>query len=436
MRFCALFLALLMGLYGLPPFAYADEPAVSQEDLEKVNNDLSGQIEKLQDKISDLEGRLAAMPRGEAPTGFIAQAPEVPTGVARVVDGLEMSGFVDLGYSFNLDNTRLSTDGNSRLRAFERDENNFNMNAVELVLQRPTPEEGVGFRTDLYFGSDARIIGATMGTRRGVADTDAAELDVQQAYIEANLPYDLTARAGKYVTLAGSEVIETKDNWNLSRSYLFTLSIPFTHTGIRLSRPWWDDKLTTIVGINNGWDIAVDNNNFKTVELGVTASPRDNLNLSSVLYLGPERADDESDYRGINSNVIVWTPLPDSLPELRLMGNLDFSWDSDAGAKAGNEKWWGYALYAHYQATEKLSFVTRYERFSDEEGVRVPFATNDAVSVWEITLGAEYKLYTNLLSRVEYRYDESSELNFVSDASGGGSNYQNTVAAKLVYTFG
>jgi predicted porin len=153
------------------------------------------------------------------------------------------------------------------------------------------------------------------------------------------------------------------------------------------------------------------------------------------MYLGPERADDESDMRGVISNIVVWTPLPDTLPELQLMGNYDYGWDSDAGAKVGNEPWWGYALYARYQATDKLSYVVRYEFFTDEEGVRVPFATNDAVDLWEISVGAEYKLYNNPLTRVEYRHDESSEATFQSDATGG-MNSQNTIAAKLIYTFG
>jgi len=42
--------------------------------------------------------------------------------------------------------------------------------------------------------------------------------------------------AGKFVTLAGSEVIWSPSNSNFSRSILFG-AIPFTHTGVRAATP-------------------------------------------------------------------------------------------------------------------------------------------------------------------------------------------------------
>ena len=41
----------------------------------------------------------------------------------------------------------------------------------------------------------------------------------------------LQINVGKFVTPAGAEVIETKDNWNYSRGLLFALAIPYFHFG-------------------------------------------------------------------------------------------------------------------------------------------------------------------------------------------------------------
>jgi hypothetical protein len=41
----------------------------------------------------------------------------------------------------------------------------------------------------------------------------------------------LTLKAGKFVTCSGYEVIESPNNLNFSRGYLFGLAIPLTHTG-------------------------------------------------------------------------------------------------------------------------------------------------------------------------------------------------------------
>ena len=62
---------------------------------------------------------------------------------------------------------------------------------------------------------------------------------LQQAYLTAVLPVGagLTVDVGKFVTHMGNEVIESKDNWNYSRSFLFAYAIPYYHTGIRLTYP-------------------------------------------------------------------------------------------------------------------------------------------------------------------------------------------------------
>ena len=58
---------------------------------------------------------------------------------------------------------------------------------------------------------------------------------------------------GKFVTSAGAEVIEAKDNWNYSRSLLFVNAIPYWHFGARTSMPV---SKTETIGFQlvNGWN--------------------------------------------------------------------------------------------------------------------------------------------------------------------------------------
>ena len=59
--------------------------------------------------------------------------------------------------------------------------------------------------------------------------------------------------------MLGYEVIESPNDLNFSRSYLFAFSVPFTHVGALLSypvAPW----LTITAGTVVGWDVAKDNN--------------------------------------------------------------------------------------------------------------------------------------------------------------------------------
>ena len=84
-----------------------------------------------------------------------------------------------------------------------------------LTLEKPVTEEApIGFRTDLSFGDDAEAIHSTgLG-----AGTDT--FDLTQAYVATQIPFGdgIDLQFGKFVTLLGGEVIESKDNWNFSRS--------------------------------------------------------------------------------------------------------------------------------------------------------------------------------------------------------------------------
>jgi hypothetical protein len=56
---------------------------------------------------------------------------------------------------------------------------------------------------------------------------------VQQAYV-SYLAGKVSIDFGKFVTPAGAEVIENKDNFNYSRGLLFALAIPYYHMGARI----------------------------------------------------------------------------------------------------------------------------------------------------------------------------------------------------------
>jgi len=94
---------------------------------------------------------------------------------------------------------------------------------------------------------------------------------LQQAYLTAVVPVGngLTADVGKFVTHMGYEVIESKDNWNYSRSLLFAWAIPYFRTGLRLTYPF-TDNLSVAVHVVNGWNSLVDNNARKSLGLQMT----------------------------------------------------------------------------------------------------------------------------------------------------------------------
>jgi hypothetical protein len=99
------------------------------------------------------------------------------------------------------------------------------------------PKQGFGALIDVIAGEAARILHIA-------EDGNDDAFDIRQAFVQyANGP--LTVIAGKYVTLAGAEVINPTQNTNFSRSLLFTESEPLDHTGVRATYAVADTLLTS-----------------------------------------------------------------------------------------------------------------------------------------------------------------------------------------------
>lgn len=416
-------------IFGVNTPAFADENEISA---------LKEQVEKLTKRIGELENEVKQAPTYVAPSGGAASG----NAIEGALSGVRMTGYVQTGWGWNFNNPNKATSATTAtreqsIRVFDQNEG-FTLDAVKVALEKAAPETGgVGFRTDFLYGEDAEVITPT----GSVVD----EFDIEQAYVEARFPLtafegssvlgdSLYMRAGKFVTLAGAEVIEAKDNWNASRSMMFGFAIPFTHTGVRSVYGLWDDKVKLTAGLNNGWDIVEDNNNYSTFEGQIAWAPNDKFLFTNTMYVGPENAGVDGHKRFLLDLVALYKVTD----KLSLMANVDFGNERRviSGAEKANEnaQWHGYALYARYQVNDKLAFATRAEIFQDDDVYRVgSAAVVGGVArerrYWEWTYTGEYKLYENLISRLEYRYDWSDTPIFQGESS------QQTLSAQLIYNF-
>lgn len=377
--------------------------------------------EELRQEIAALKQRLAELEMSLAKE----KEAEGEAAISAVTEGVQLSGFVDTSYtySFNHPDTRLNTG-----RVFDTEANNFNVQAAEVVFEKLPPDDGgVGFRTDLFFGQDARIITPAGST------TD--EFDLQQAYIsfkpspKLNFPIGNWEwmRVGKFVTMHGAEVIESKDNWNFTRSLLFGYAIPFTHTGVRVGYAFFDG-VHGYIGVNNGWDNVKDNNNTKSIEAAFMLDPTSKLNLSFAGMWGPEATSNDHSERGLFDFVGTYK-LTD---KLTFKLNYDWAQDEKGGLDAAaNAEWDGVAGYLRYDANDWLSFTGRLERFDDRDGVRIVSGTQQ--DVWEATLTTELRLWKDLITRLEYRHDDSDKKSFTNGAKA--TDHQDTFGIEMIYPF-
>lgn len=328
---------------------------------------------------------------------------------------IEFSGFVDAYYSKNFAEPISRT---NKLRNFDVAEDQFNLSLAELVVQKKAAP--VGFRFDLDFGSTNDLVQPGNGSTLSV---------LQQGYLSAVLPVGngLTLDAGKFVTHMGYEAIESKDNWNYSRSFLFAYAVPYYHTGIRLTYPV-SGAFTAALHIVNGWNSGVDNNKWKSLGLMLNYS----INSSTSLILNVMDGIEESEPVIAGKKIVF-----DFIVTQQLTEALSLSLNADYGNEltlSGMALWKGAALYGKYTLGAKSAIAIRAEVYYDPIGYTtgVPFPK---ATFKETTVTYDYRPFDQLIVRGEFRDDFSNNGLFDKKTSAGTQTSQGTLLVGIVALF-
>jgi hypothetical protein len=331
-----------------------------------------------------------------------------------VLGPVTFSGLVDVYYDLNFNHPASGFNG---LRNFDEKGNQFSLNMAKLTAEHSA--DPLGFRVDLGFGRAFDTIHAT-------EQAPNIFRYLEQAYVSVKPPKagGLQIDFGEFVTAAGAEVIETKDNWNYSRSLLFAWGIPYYHFGVRASMPV-GKHFTGMVHLVNGWNNVEDNNSGKTVGLsGAFTSSK--VTWTHTYHVGPEKTGTNKGYRQLYDTTLLLTPDP----KTSMYVNFDYGRDKNIGT--GAQRWVGVAAAARYQATSIFALAPRVEWFNDATG----FSTGAKQKVKEFTMTGEFKTGDALVTRLEYRRDFSDTAFFERGATPGLHKSQTTLLVGLMAYFG
>ena len=339
---------------------------------------------------------------------------------------MDLSGFIDGYYSFNANrpNTSDGYDQINQLYNFNDETDRFELSTAKLTLNHdPDP---MGAHVDFIYGRINDLINAAP------PNSDGAE---QLPYIEQAF-LSLTPRRakgfdfdfGKFLTSAGVEVPESKDNWNYSRSLLYALAIPYWHFGARASLPV---SKTETIGFQlvNGW------NNVSRTNRGVTGifasaytKPKFAWDLNYIV--GPENPNTTDGLRNLVDTTLLLTPPG----KFNAYINYDYGQNQDSPASQGNailKTWQGVAGAFHEQVAGIQSFAGRFEWFNDPQG----FTTGASQHLYEFTGTYEYKWGAGMLMRIEYRCDVSNK-NYFNKLADQTTDQQQTVTLAYIAFFG
>src|SRR5262245_6844394 len=124
--------------------------------------------------------------------------------------GTEIGGLLDAYYFWN------SNKVNPSYQAFDVLYNNFDVSMAEVwIAKSTTADSRIGYKSRTTFGSAADI----MASAAGQFAAESPYKYIEEAYGSYLAPVGkgLQIDIGKFVTNAGAEVIEAKDDWNYSR---------------------------------------------------------------------------------------------------------------------------------------------------------------------------------------------------------------------------
>ncbi len=387
-------------------------------------------------------------------------------------------------YVFGCDNEK--AEGCPGERGLYPEHNNFSIDAFTLSLEKEADSSGVsladkvGFRADILFGEQAERLGFGFNS-----DGDGA-VSPYQAYISIAPSESVSIYAGQFTTLAGWELIEAKDNTNISRSLLF-YRIPFAHSGARVAfSPGNGFDLT--LGISNDWDAVDDVDDGKTFEFQAAYSHSSETGLINDLWLGATAYVGKSEFlesnvldeelnddnfltihndvdNGDNTKMLLLDEDNKTRTLVTLVGSItsgkftfisdaEFTWVSDGVAEVvrqsvdiGNDDddtndrvrptgvrydtffRWGVGGYLIYQATPDVGLSLRAEYVDDSD-------TANDVKLFEVTPTVSWKPFGEnelgtLETRFEYRWDRADKEFFNTDK--GLERDQHALLFQLLY---
>ena len=350
-----------------------------------------------------------------------AQAPDSQQRIA-------VNAFVSSAYEYNANRP---TTGTSSYRVFDYNDNSFNVDVAELVVQMAaTKANDFGFRADVVAGKSIPKISKAQ-------DRYNTQFDVQQAFASYVAPVGSGLRldVGKYVTHLGYESIEGYDGYNdnYSRSLLFGFAIPFTHTGVKATYAF-NSKVSGMVEVVKGWDLVHDNNRAKSIGAQLTLTPMSPLNVMLNWIGGPELANDNHTRRNVID--IVATLKPTASLTLGMNGDYGIEKGTSRVVAGDDAIWKGIAGYATYALTSKFSLSLRGETLQDDGGTRLGTETRATLSeatLSEATFTPTYKFTDHIVVRGEVRHDWANQP--ILARRGGLSEMQTTAGLNFIIVY-
>jgi len=297
--------------------------------------------------------------------------------------------------------------------------NGFNLDVVQLTIAKPLDETewASGYQASLLFGPDA------VGWNPSANGDKTSDFAIQQAYIALRTPIGngIDWKVGVFNTVVGYESFDAGSNPNYTRSWGWAVE-PTEHTGV-LGSYKVSDELSLSAGVANTLSTGINTRDTYTTGANVNNDVWHKTVMGSATFTAPSDwgwAAGSAFYAGIvygfaggspgtanqagnQVNYYAGATLNSPWKDVTFGAAFDYVQNLAGGTGTStvhnNVNVWG--LYNTIKATDKLSFNSRGEFWGIDNKGGDGYA--NGVSLTETV---QYDLWANVVSRLEFRYDQ------------------------------
>ena len=359
--------------------------------------------------------------------------------VQTALSNTTISGYVDVSAQWNLGSQNRGPlpvySYNGLTKA-----DGFNLDVIDLALDKPMDESqwASGYHVELWMGPDATSL------RTSASATSA--FTIRQAYIALRTPVGngIDWKVGVFDSPLGYESTSSPLDPNYTRSYGYSIE-PTELTGV-LGTYKVNDVMTLQAGVADSTSARINTRASRESQkaylgaIALTAPDSWGWVKGATLNMGVIDQAGVSATPG-STSWYAGATLPTPIAKLKVGAAFDYQDIHDGGGfTPSNDSEWVAGLYANYQATDKLGLNLRAEYLSGSgagpyDGPPITPGNNAAE---EITATAQYQLWANVLSRVEFRWDHVEHGNAFDNSSVTGATVHDSaylLALNLIYQF-
>lgn len=348
--------------------------------------------------------------------------PAQPATVLTALSSTTLSGYVDTTaiWKFGTGNANMP----GRVYDGSDVQDGFNLNVVSLTLDKPLDKSdwSAGYHVQMLMGPGAAKRGTGL-----IASSSTTEFAFNEAYVNLHAPIGngLEIHVGQFGTFNGYEAYDAYKNPNWSRSYGF-FDETSAHTGVAAF--YTVSSCLTVQGgvgntgpFNSQVDARAHTESAKAYLGMITLTAPDSwgwakgASVSAGVVNGPNASNNQ---HVTQAYVGGTTPLP--ISSLSVGAAFDYDWGIGQYATGVLTTEGGYAhaeaLYLLWQATDKLKINTRLDHTMSTAGFYY-LSTSEAGpdlsanQLGSLTVTADYSLWKNVDSRLEFRWDRALDGN-------------------------